>query len=238
MRQSLLQPSAKRIFLLLCLLLMLPGIAIHASPLTVQSMTLGLGSHDSIVKEQARSVYAILQLESPSSGLVIGYRNRNPVQDISLRATREISNTFALVSNLHTSLGTADAVLIDLVVGYEHGFTHKGFFFSYGLGLQASVSFLPVLELPLFNASPYLAAKLCYSCQDRFKLVLSSTTNTLFDYACQSISPILGSDLAVAISDELEAGASFFMQLSDVSPEAVLIVSKEVLVYATYKPRN
>lgn len=217
---------------------MLPGIAIHASPLTVQSMTLGLGSHDSIVKEQARSVYAILQLESPSSGLVIGYRNRNPVQDISLRATREISNTFALVSNLHTSLGTADAVLIDLVVGYEHGFTHKGFFFSYGLGLQASASFLPVLELPLFNASPYLAAKLCYSCQDRFKLVLSSTTNTLFDYACQSISPILGSDLAVAISDELEAGASFFMQLSDVSPEAVLIVSKEVRVYATYKPRN
>jgi len=208
MQQSLLQPICKRVFLLLCLLLMLPGIAIHASPLAVQSITLGQGSHDSIVKEQARSGYAILQLESPSSGLAIGYRNRESVQDISLRAARSLSDTLDLVSYLHSSLDTADAVLSDLVVGYEHGFTHKGFFFSYGLSLQASASFLPVLELPLFNASPYLAAKLGYAYQDRFKLALYSSTSTFFEYACQSISPIVGSELSFTIGDEFEAGAA------------------------------
>jgi hypothetical protein len=112
---------------------MLPGIAIHASPLAVQSITLGQGSHDSIVKEQAQSGYAILQLESPSTALAIGYRNRNPVQGISLRAARSLSDTLDMVSYLHSSLGTADAVLSDLVVGYEQGFT-QGFLLFLWIG--------------------------------------------------------------------------------------------------------
>jgi hypothetical protein len=177
MQQSLLQPICKRIYLLLCLLLMLPGIAIHASPLAVQSITLGQGSHDSIVKEQARSGYAILQLESPSTALAIGYRNRESVQDISLRAARSLSDTLDLVSYLHSSLGTADAVLTDLVVGYEQGISIKG--------------------LPL-----------SYAYQDRFKLALYSSTSTFFEYACQSISPIIGSELSITICDEFEAGAA------------------------------
>ena len=179
MQQSLLQPIYKRVFLLLCLLLMLPGIAIHASPLAVQSITLGQGSHDSIVKEQARSVYAILQLESPSSGLAIGYRNRESVQDISLRAAHSLSDTLDLVSYLHSSLGTADAVLSDLVVGYEQGISIKGL-------------------------------SLSYAYQDRFKLALYSSTSTFFEYACQSISPIVGSELSFTIGDEFEAGAGCF----------------------------
>jgi hypothetical protein len=158
---------------------MLPDIAIFASPPAAQSLTLGLGIHDSIVKEQASSLYATLQLGSPSSTLAIGYRNRESVQDISLRAARSLSNTLDLVSYLHSSLGTADAVLTDLVVGYEQGISIKGL-------------------------------SLSYAYQDRFKLALYSSTSTFFEYACRSISPIVGSELSFPIGDEFQAYAAVY----------------------------
>ena len=69
-------------------------------------------------------------------------------------------------------------------------------------------------------------------------MTLFTTTKPLFEYACQSISPILGSTCTVSISNEFEIGATYTMQLSDVSPEAVLIITKEVGVYGTYKPKK
>ncbi|SMP49234.1 hypothetical protein SAMN06298221_104245 [Sphaerochaeta associata] len=229
-----------RLATLLRLLMLFPvlGYPCFASSLTMQDITLQIGRHDSIVKEHAPSISAVVNLESSPYSLAIGYRNRLPVHDISLYGLRTIAPNFKIVSYFHTSLGTADSILTDFIIGYEQGFTLKNLSLSYALGLQASTSFFPFLERPLFNASPYLAASIGYTCFNRCKVTIFSTTNTLFEYACQSISPILGSTCTVSISDEFEIGATYSMQLSDVSPEAVLITSKEVGVYGKFKPKK
>jgi len=225
-------------FLLLCMLSPVLGYPGFASSLSIQDITLQIGRHDSIVKEHAPSVAAVVNLESSPYSLAIGYRNRMPVHDISLYGHRTIAPNFGIVTYVHTAFGTADSILTDFVIGYEQGFMLKNLSLSYALGLQASTSFFPFLERPLFNASPYLAASIGYTCFNRCKVTLFTTTNTLFEYACQSISPILGSTCTVSISSEFEIGATYFLQLSDVSPEAVLITSKEVGVYGTYKPKK
>ena len=229
-----------RLATLLRLLMLFPvlGYPCFASSLTMQDITLQIGRHDSIVKEHAPSISAVVRLESSPYSLAIGYRNRLPVHDISLYGLRTIAPNFKIVSYFHTSLGTADSILTDFIIGYEQGFTLKNLSLSYALGLQASTSFFPFLDRPLFNASPYLAASIGYTCFNRCKVTIFSTTNTLFEYACQSISPILGSTCTVSISDEFEIGATYSMQFSDVSPEAVLITSKEVGVYGTFKPKK
>ncbi len=225
-------------FLLLCMLSPVLGYPGFASSLSIQDITLQIGRHDSIVKEHAPSVAAVVNLESSPYSLAIGYRNRMPVHDIILYGHRTIAPNFGIVTYVHTAFGTADSILTDFVIGYEQGFMLKNLSLSYALGLQASTSFFPFLERPLFNASPYLAASIGYTCFNRCKVTLFTTTNTLFEYACQSISPILGSTCTVSISNEFEIGATYSMQLSDVSPEAVLITSKEVGVYGTYKPKK
>ena len=229
-----------RLATLLRLLMLFPvlGYPCFASSLSMQDITLQIGRHDSIVKEHAPSISAVVNLESSPYSLAIGYRNRLPVHDISLYGLRTIAPNFKIVSYFHTSLGTADSILTDFIIGYEQGFTLKNLSLSYALGLQASTSFFPFLDRPLFNASPYLAASIGYTCFNRCKVTIFSTTNTLFEYACQSISPILGSTCTVSISNEFEIGATYSIQLSDVSPEAVLITSKEVGVYGTYKPKK
>lgn len=229
-----------RLATLLCLLLLFPvlGYPCFASSMSLQDITFQIGRHDSIVKEHAPSVAAVVNLESSPYSLAIGYRNRMPVHDISLYGHRTIAPNFGIVTYVHTAFGTADSILTDFVIGYEQGFMLKNLSLSYALGLQASTSFFPFLERPLFNASLYLAASIGYTCFNRCKVTLFTTTNTLFEYACQSISPILGSTCTVSIGDGFEIGATYFLQLSDVSPEAVLITSKEVGVYGTYKPKK
>lgn len=224
-------------FLLLLLLSTVLGFPGFASSLSLQDITLQIGSHDSILREQAPSISAVVSFENNLYSLAIGYRNRMPVQDISLHGHRELAQGLDVVSYLHASLGTVDSILTDLVIGYKQEFAIKKLAFAYALGIQASTSFIPSLERPLFNASPYLAASISYTGFDRCELTLFSTTNTLFEYACQSISPIMGSTCTVSISDEFAIGATYFMQLSDVSPESVLITSKEVSVHGTFKPK-
>ena len=234
-QQSNLRSTLPKHCLLLLFLLVFACASAFSSPLQVNSITLGGGMHTSIVAENIHSLSAVLQLERSPFVLDIGYRSRMPVQDVSLHSQLTLGAGMAAVLYLHTSFGTADSILSDLVLGYEQVFAFKGVSFTYALGIQASYSFLPFLEKPLFNASPYLAAKIGYKYHNRFHLSLFSTTSTFFDYACQSISPIIGSTCVFSISEEFAIGATYFIQLSDVSPEAVLITSKEVSVHGTYK---
>lgn len=235
--QSNLQ-SLRYTYVLFLLLLVFPCVLAFSSPLAIQTITVGVGRHDFVVKERTLALSAVLTLENEAYTLDIGYRNREPVQDISLYAHHSLAEGIGVVSYFHSSLGTADSILTDLVLGYEQVFTLRKASFTFGFGIQGSASCFPFLEKPLFNASPYLKAKLGYNCFDRCYLTLFSTTNTLFNYACQSISPIVGAELALQLSKEITVGGNFHVQLSDVSPEAVLITSKEVGVYGMYKPKK
>lgn len=236
-RHILLRFSLLRVLLVL-LMMLCASVGLFAS-----TIDQSIAFHDSIVSEDALSVATVLKLDGLSHPLEIGYRNTWPVWDVavSIKGPLDEKQDFmdsSLLLQLHASLGTADALLSNAVLGYEQSFILKRKSYSlscsYGLGVQLSMSFFPYLEKPLFNASPYLAARVSMRLHESLTVCVFTSTSTFFEFSSQSLAPILGADIAFNITDGIAIGVRGHLQLSDVYPESVLIMSKEAGFYATW----
>ena len=165
------------------------------------------------------------------------------MQDVTLQSSfiLDEQNSWtknALISYAHGSFGTASSYLFDVIIGYERQFFFQSenleWNLSYGLGVQGSMSVLPFIDKPLYNASPYLSANITCTSFDRLELSTHMSTNTMFTYACQLLSPITGVGIAWKFTDFLHIGGTYNLQFSDVYPESVIFFTKEVEIYAKW----
>jgi len=144
----------------------------------------------------------------------------------------------SLISHFHYTYGVVGSSLINGVLGYNQLFQfprkRNVLQFSYGLGIQGSLVYIPYIDDPLFHVMPYLRAKLSLRAFNRLSFSTQIATNTMFTFSCQSLSPIASGDIEFSISDAFKIGAGIDIQFSDIYPESVLVSSKEAKVYAIW----
>ena len=228
----------------LCLIIVLMNVFfISAAPYRRTHILQTIGLSSSIVATKATSLATVVGVEYQDRSFLLGYKQQPQMQDVALRSSFILAEQpswtkNALISYAHGSFGTASAYLFDVIIGYERQFFFQGknlaWDLSYGLGVQGSMSVLPFIDKPLYNASPYLSAKITCTSFDRLELSAHMSTSTMFTYACQLLSPITGAGIAWKLTDSLHIGGTYDLQYSDVYPESVIFFTKEAEIYAKW----
>ncbi|WP_332445969.1 hypothetical protein [Sphaerochaeta sp.] len=226
--------------------LLLLSFGLPAAPLKLTGLSQSYGLYETIVETEERTWSTIFDFTSSIMDFRLGYRDRLPIHDLSLqvdfpfiRPDGSLSPAFVLY--MHGSFGKLDAFLYDGVLAYAYRWqlVRRGYEldFSFALGLQESLTFLPLLDEPLQTSSPYYGATLSLATPQGLKLCVLLATNTLFEYSAQAMRPIIQADAIWPLSDSFSIGCYAALRFSDQPPESVIFLSREVSVYALWTNR-
>ncbi|MDD3670149.1 MAG: hypothetical protein PHR01_02590 [Sphaerochaetaceae bacterium] len=219
---------------------------IGATDISLTAVTQTFGWFDSTTTPTHLDGSTSIEFSGDGIGLDVGMRIQLPVWDIGLATSFFLKDTDEplrnmIVTKVHSAHRPSFGSSIDVVGGYgriiniaAHAMDVS---ISYGLGIQVSATFMPFLDMPLINFSPYYDLEITLEMFDSLMISTSIGSSTLFEYSTQAMSPVAKGSIAYDLTDAITVGCEYSVHFSDILPETFIIAKQEAKAYVVWIPK-